>query len=418
MKTVGSRIAPPKVMVVFGTRPEAVKMAPIVAELNRDRSDLRACVVVTAQHRAMLDQVLDIFSIVPDHDLDVMRPNQTLTEITVRSLQGLEEVIQKERPDLVLVQGDTTTAFVGGLAAFYQQVPVGHVEAGLRTYDNRNPYPEEVNRRFLDVLADLYFVPTLTAKRALLGEGHLETRICVTGNTVIDALLASVARKHEFALPDLRRLDLAGGYRTILVTTHRRENLGEPMKDICLALRDVVMARPDVQLVVPVHPNPAVRQMVRSILDGLDRVRLVEPLDYLDLVHLMKRCYLVVTDSGGIQEEAPALGKPVLVVRATTERPEAIEAGVARLVGTSRAGITSEALTLLDDPAAYGRMQQAINPYGDGKAAARTVDEIRYFFGLANARPAPFAMNGRSPFAQVGVERAAGGDPAAVTDFE
>jgi UDP-N-acetylglucosamine 2-epimerase (non-hydrolysing) len=381
-------------MVIFGTRPEAIKMAPIVAELQKYRHELQTCVVVTAQHRSMLDQVLEIFEITPDHDLNVRLPGQTLTEITVRALTGLEKVILEERPDLVLVQGDTTTAFIGGLAAFYQQIPVGHVEAGLRTRDKYNPYPEEMNRHFLDVLSDLYFVPTLTARKALLDEGRPEACISITGNTVIDALLASAARDHQFIQPELRQIGFEPGCKTILVTAHRRENLGAPMKDICLALRDLLMARRDLQVVFPVHPNPKVRETVRSVLGELDRAWLIEPLDYLDFVHLMKRADLVVTDSGGIQEEAPALGKPVLVVRATTERPEAIEAGVARLVGTARGAIVSEVMNLLDDPAEYARMQHAVNPYGDGCAAPRTVGEIRYFFGLTDRRPEPFGFLG------------------------
>lgn len=391
----------PKVMVIFGTRPEAIKMAPIVSRLRRYAGEISTCVVVTAQHRSMLDQVLQIFEIEPDHDLDIMLPGQSLTEITVRSLTGLERILNSEKPDLVLVQGDTTTAFIGGLAAFYQQIPVGHVEAGLRTRDKYNPYPEEMNRQLLDVLTDLCFAPTLTSKKALLAEGIPEKRILVTGNTVIDALLATAAKPHSFTLPALQQIEFGAPIRTILVTAHRRENLGAPMQDICNALRDLLEAREDLQVVFPVHLNPKVRETVWATLGDMDRAKLIDPLDYLDFVHVMKRVDLIVTDSGGVQEEAPALGVPVLVIRATTERPEAIEAGTARLVGTNRQAIVSAVSRLLDDPVEYNSMSHAVNPYGDGHAAERTVDAIRYFFGLAAAAPVPFQSKVQGPKSKV-----------------
>ena len=385
----------PKVMVIFGTRPEAVKMAPIIQELGQ-HSEITTCVVVTAQHRSMLDQVLRVFQIKPDHDLDIMQPGQTLTDVTVDALKSLERVICCEKPDLVLVQGDTTTAFVAGLAAFYHQIRVGHVEAGLRTRDKYNPYPEEINRQFLGVLADLCFAPTSIAKQALLAEGVAEARILVTGNTVIDALLMAIDRDHQFTVPALRQIDFGYRRKTLLVTAHRRESLGAPLENICHALRDLLLARENLQLIFPVHLNPRVQDTAHSILGGIDRALLIDPLSYLDFVHLMRFTDIIVTDSGGIQEEAPALGKPVLVIRTTTERPEAIEAGTARLVGTERCNIVSAVSQLLDNPAEYERMQHTANPYGDGLAAQRIVDSVRYFFGLISASPKPFVPRIRS----------------------
>ncbi len=379
-----------KVLVMFGTRPEAIKMAPVISHLRHYRETIQTCVVVTAQHRSMLDQVLEVFDIEPDYDLDIMRPRQSLTEITVRTLVALENLLGSEKPDLVLVQGDTTTAFVGALAAFYKQIPIGHVEAGLRTRDKYNPYPEEVNRHLLDVLADLCFAPTGTAREALLAEGVPESRILVTGNTVIDALLTTSGREHRFMNPALQHLDFGPPWTTLLVTAHRRESLGGPLEAICRALGDLLAARPTLQLIFPVHLNPKVRETVSSILGGVDRAWLIDPLDYLDFTHLMRCVDLVVTDSGGVQEEAPALGKPVLVIRTTTERPEAIEAGTARLVGTGRESIVSAVSRLLDDPIEYDRMRHAINPYGDGLAAERIVASVRHFFGLTRIRPRPF----------------------------
>lgn len=379
-----------KVMVVIGTRPEAIKMAPVVRELQRFQNEIECYLVATGQHRQMLDQVLDAFDLRPDADLGIMGHDQSLVDVTVRALTGLESTLQRETPDLVLVQGDTTTALMGGLAAFYQHVPVGHVEAGLRTGDKYNPYPEEINRRFLDILADLNFAPTSQAKKAMLNEGIPGARILVTGNTVVDALLTTASRPHVFAEPVLSRLQFGPQRRTVLVTSHRRENLGEPMRDICSALRDLLSKYQDLQVVFPVHLNPKVRAVVWEVLGNIDRAWLIDPLNYLDLVELMKRVDLVVTDSGGIQEEAPALGKPVLVVRSTTERPEGVQAGTARLVGTAREDIVDAVSRLLDDPRAYAAMQKAVNPYGDGRAAERIVGAVRHFLGLAATLPQPF----------------------------
>lgn len=364
-------------------------MAPILLELGR-HSNVSSCVVATAQHRSMLDQVLNVFQIKPDHDLDIMQPGQSLTDITVRALESLDRIINREKPDMVLVQGDTTTAFIGGLAAFYHQIPVGHVEAGLRTRDKYNPYPEEINRHFLGVLADLCFAPTSTARQALLAEGVSEERILVTGNTVIDALLMAIDKDHQFTVPALRQIDFGLPRKTLLVTAHRRESHGAPLENICHDFRDLLLEREDLQLIFPVHLNPRVRDTAFSILGGLGRALLVDPLGYPDFVHLMKCADIIVTDSGGVQEEAPALGKPVLVIRATTERPEAVEAGTARLVGTERYSILSAVSQLLDNPADYERMQRAANPYGDGHAAQRIVDSVRHFFGLLTVRPAAF----------------------------
>ena len=379
-----------KIMVIFGTRPEAIKMAPVICQIKNYSHEFQMCIVVTAQHRSMLDQVLEIFHIEPDYDLDIMLPDQSLTETTVRALSGLEDIIRHENPDLVLVQGDTTTAFVGGLAAFYHQIPIGHIEAGLRTWDKYNPYPEEINRHLLDVFTDLHFAPTLTAKDALLKERIPESRILVTGNTVIDALLTVISHTHPFTVPSLKHIKFDPSHITLLVTTHRRENLGAPIKNICFALRDLLIAKENLQVVFPMHLNPKVRQTVLPILGDMERAWLVEPLGYLDFVHLMKCADVILTDSGGVQEEAPALGKPVLVTRMKTERPEAIEAGTARLVGTARQDIVAAVLKLLDDPAEYARMKHAINPYGDGHAAQRITDSIRHFFGFLATPPLPF----------------------------
>lgn len=379
-----------KVMAIFGTRPEAIKMAPVIAELSKYSDEIELRVVVTAQHRSMLDQVLDIFMIKPDYDLDIMLPGQSLTEITVRTLSRLERVMQEERPDLVLVQGDTTTAFVGGLASFYLKIPIGHIEAGLRTSDKYNPYPEELNRHLIDAMSDICFAPTLTARHALLHEGTPEDRILVTGNTVIDALLVTASQNRGFTLPALKEIPFGPARKTVLVTSHRRENLGAPLEGICFALRELLLSREDLQIVFPVHLNPQVRSTVWSVLADIDRAWLIDPLDYVDFVQVMMRSHIVVTDSGGVQEEAPALGAPVLVIRTTTERPEAIEAGTAQLIGTDPGNIISAVSLLLDDSVEYARMQHAVNPYGDGLAARRTVHAIRHFFGLVPGLPVPF----------------------------
>lgn len=364
-----------KVMVVFGTRPEAIKMAPVIQAL-RQNDKIFCQVIVTAQHREMLDQVLQLFKIVPDFDLDLMRQGQTLTEITTRALIGLKEVFQRELPDLVLVHGDTTTTFVAALAAFYAQIPVGHVEAGLRTGNKYSPFPEEMNRKLASVLTDLHFAPTETAKRNLLIEGILPEKIFVTGNTVIDALLATTKPKYSFmdtSIEEILRQDKA---QVILVTTHRRENLGEPMRQIYQALRSILDSFPNTHVVFPVHKNPLVRKVVSEVLGSHPRVILIEPMDYEPFVNLMARSHIILTDSGGIQEEAPSLGIPVLVVRDTTERPEAVEAGTVSLVGTKYESVFLELKRLLADQTAYQSMALASNPYGDGNAASRIVEII------------------------------------------
>ncbi|MNW97141.1 UDP-N-acetylglucosamine 2-epimerase [compost metagenome] len=365
----------PVVLCVFGTRPEAVKMAPVVKALQQ-ASDLDVKVCVTAQHRQMLDQVLDLFGITPEYDLDLMQPGQTLSDLTSRVLTQLTPVLQAEKPTLVLVHGDTSTTFSASLAAFYQQIPVGHVEAGLRTDNMYNPFPEEMNRRLTTQLSSLHFAPTPMSV-ANLHEDGVKEGIFLTGNTVIDALLETASKIQ----PEPQE------GRTILVTAHRRENWGEPLRDICLAVRDLIERNPDVRAVFPVHLNPLVQNTAREILGDLDRVSLIAPLDYAPFVKAMKEATLILTDSGGVQEEGPSLGKPVLVLRTTTERPEAVDAGTVRLVGVKREDIVRNAQELLDDAAAYGRMANAVNPYGDGHAAKRHVEAIRYFLGLRSDKP-------------------------------
>lgn len=375
------------IVTIFGTRPEAVKMAPVIARL-RESQDFVPIVVVTAQHREMLDQVLRLFAIAPDHDLDVMLPEQSLFDITSRTLAGLDPVLASVRPAMVLVQGDASSTFLGALAAFYHRIPIGHVEAGLRTHDRYQPFPEEINRRLTTVLADLHFAPTAQARLNLLREGISAERILVTGNTVIDALL-DVAARPEVALPaGLPSLD---GRRMLLVTTHRRENWGDPLRQIYLALLDLLERFADVVIVFSVHRNPAVRRIAEEILGGHPRAYLIEPPDYAPFVRLQSRAYLILTDSGGVQEEAPALGTPVLVLREVTERPEGVAAGTVELVGTSRARIAERAGRLLADPAARATMAQARNPYGDGHAAERIVAALQHWFGRVPVRPAEFA---------------------------
>ncbi len=356
-----------KVMVVFGTRPEAIKMAPVIKELKKVK-DINTIVCVTAQHREMLDQVLTLFKIKPDYDLDLMKEKQDLFTITAGVLGGMKTILEKEQPDLVLVHGDTTTTFAAALAAFYLRIPVGHVEAGLRTRNKYSPFPEEINRTLTGRLAELHFAPTDTSRENLLAESTAQFKIWVTGNTVIDALLDTVRDDYSFA-PELAEIDLHK--RILLVTTHRRENWGEPMRQIYQALIDLVDEFPDVEVVFPVHKNPVVRDVALEMLGQKERFHLIEPLDYEPFANLMNRCYLVLTDSGGLQEEAPSLGKPVLVLRDTTERPEAVQAGTVKLTGTNRQRIYQAAYTLLSDPAAYEKMARAINPYGDGRAARR-----------------------------------------------
>ncbi len=363
-----------RVLVAFGTRPEAIKMAPVITALQTEAQRIDTCVVVTAQHREMLDQVLSLHGIIPDHDLDVMRPRQTLTQITHRALERVGRLLDDDPPDLVLVQGDTTTTFAVALAAFYRRLPVGHVEAGLRTHDRAQPFPEEMNRVLTSHLANWHYAPTRRARQALLREGIPASRILVTGNTVIDAVLAVAAK--PLARAPIRGWRPVPERRLLLVTAHRRENLGEPLREICRAILDLVDRYPDLEVIYPVHLNPAVREIVRPLLGRKRRVRLVPPLDYHPFVSLMAQSTLILTDSGGIQEEAPSLGKPVLVLRHVTERPEAVEAGTVKVVGPVRKRIVAEARRLLDDPKAYRRMARRANPYGDGKAAVRITKHI------------------------------------------
>lgn len=375
-----------RVMTIFGTRPEAVKMAPVVARL-RESDDFTPVVVVTAQHREMLDQVLRIFDIRPDRDLDIMLPEQSLFDISTRALAGLDPVLREFLPAMVLVQGDASSTMLGAMAAFYHRIPVGHVEAGLRTGDKYQPFPEEMNRRLTSVIADLHFAPTAAARAHLLREGLPADRVWITGNTVIDALV-EIARRPETDLPPgLPPLD---GRRIVLVTTHRRENWGEPLRQIYLALLDLLERFPDIAVVFSVHRNPAVRRLAEDTLGGHPRAHLIEPPDYAPFIRLMARAYLILSDSGGVQEEAPSLGTPVLVLREVTERPEGIHAGTVELVGTSRERIASRAGRLLADPSAREEMAQARNPYGDGRAAARIVDAMRYWFGRAPQPPDEF----------------------------
>lgn len=378
-----------KVMTVFGTRPEAIKMAPVVLELAKHPDKITPVVAVTAQHREMLDQVLNLFDIKPDHDLDIMAAGQTLFDITTRAMKGLDKVMEEEKPDLVLVHGDTTTTFAGALAAYYHQVAVGHVEAGLRTGNKYSPFPEEMNRKLTGSIADLHFAPTTTSESNLLQENVDTEGIFVTGNTVIDALHKTVRDDFKFDDELLQNIDFANK-RIVLVTTHRRENLGEPMRHVYKALRQIVEEMDDVEVVFPVHKNPKVREVVQDELGGLSKVHLIDPLDYEPFANLMHRSYLILTDSGGVQEEAPALGKPVLVLRDTTERPEAVEAGTVKLIGTDRDVVYNEAVKLLTDKAEYNRMAEACNPYGDGQASRRIIEAILYHYGLADEKPDEF----------------------------
>ena len=376
-----------RVMTIFGTRPEAVKMAPVVQRL-RESSDFHPIVTVTGQHREMLDQVTRLFGITPDHDLNVMRPEQSLVDITTRVLRGLYKVLEQVRPAMVLVQGDAHSTFIGALAAYYHRIPIGHVEAGLRTADKYQPFPEEMNRRMTSSLADLHFAATPSAKANLMREGVHERAIVVTGNTVIDALYAV---KDLTGIPSVDGLPPLEGRRLVLVTTHRRENWGDPLREIYLALIDLLERFEDIELVFSVHPNPAVRRVVNDVLRSHPRAHLIEPPDYGPWVQLMQRAYLILTDSGGIQEEATALGRPALVLRRVTERPEGVAAGTLKLVGTDRRRIVDEAGLLLTDATAYRAMARAHNPYGDGRAAERIVQALRYHFGRIPQPPEEFA---------------------------
>ena len=377
-----------RVMSVFGTRPEAIKMAPVVLELCKYPDAVESIVAVTAQHREMLDQVLRLFNIRPDFDLNIMSEGQTLFDITSRALLGLDNVLSAANPDVVLVHGDTTTTFAGALAAYYHQIEVGHVEAGLRTQNKFSPYPEEMNRRLTGALADFNFAPTDTAKQNLLRENVPAEKIFVTGNTVIDALYQTVRADFNFT-NELAHVDFSK--RVILVTTHRRENLGEPMRQVYKALKALVEDFPDVEIIFPVHKNPKVREVVREELGGLERVCLIDPLDYEPFANLMNRATLILTDSGGVQEEAPALGKPVLVLRDTTERPEAVDAGTVKLIGTNQAKVYGAAKILLTDAAEYRQMAEARSPYGDGLAAQRIVKALLWRHGILSERPEKFS---------------------------
>ncbi|MBU5427846.1 UDP-N-acetylglucosamine 2-epimerase (non-hydrolyzing) [Tissierella pigra] len=359
-------------MTVFGTRPEGIKMAPIVKELEK-RKNIESIVCVTAQHREMLDPVLNLFNIKPDYDLNIFKPGQTLTEITTRALQGLEEVILKEKPDVLLVQGDTTTVFAGALAAFYHRVKIGHVEAGLRSGNLYSPYPEEANRKLAGILSDFHFAPTESNRQNLLKEDYPDEKIFITGNTVIDALKYVVKEDYIFELDLLNNLDYKNK-RVILVTSHRSENIGKPMENIFTAIKDIVEEYKDVEVVFPMHLNPKVRDIANRVLGSNNRIHLIEPLDYEPMANLMSKVHLIVTDSGGLQEEGPTFGKPVLVVREETERPEGIEAGTAKLVGTKYENLYNELNLLLSNESEYNKMANAVNPYGDGKASEKIVD--------------------------------------------
>jgi len=389
---------PVHVLCVFGTRPEAIKMAPLVLQLRKRPSDFKTTVVVTAQHRRMLDQVLDLFGVKSDYDLDLMKKDQTLEHIITEVLTQLGPILDDEKPDMVLVHGDTTTTFAATLSAYYHQIPVGHVEAGLRSYDHANPFPEESNRLLADHLCTLHFAPTHQARENLLKENISPKGIFVTGNTVTDALFIAIAAKHKWEDATLQALFDPGhksglsrpGQRLILVTAHRRENHGAPLERVFKGLRRAVDEHADVSVVYPVHLNPIVQKSAQAILSKHPRIHLIPPIHYMDMVHLMEKSHLVVTDSGGIQEEAPALGKPVLVLRKVTERPEAVAAGTAAIVGVEENGVYARISELLRNKKSYERMANAVNPYGDGKASVRILDAMRYHFGTRNERPAEF----------------------------
>lgn len=375
-----------KVMTVFGTRPEAIKMAPVVLSLKNRSDEFEEVTVVTGQHREMLDQVLSIFHIEPSYDLNIMKSRQTLADITGNVILKLGQIIAKEKPDIVLVHGDTTTTFAASISAFYQQTKLGHVEAGLRTWNKYSPYPEEMNRQLTDVLSDLYFAPTNQSQANLLKENHPESQIFVTGNTAIDALDQTVRDDYHHEVLDM----IDPNKKMILVTMHRRENQGDPMRRVFKVMREVEESHPDIEIIYPVHLNPVVQEAADAILGHHKRIHLIDPLDVVDFHNLAARSYFIMTDSGGVQEEAPSLGKPVLVLRDTTERPEGVEAGTLKLVGTDPTTVKTAMLQLLDDPTEYRRMAEAKNPYGDGHASRRILDAILYDFGKIQNRPAPF----------------------------
>ncbi|MDZ7671714.1 MAG: UDP-N-acetylglucosamine 2-epimerase (non-hydrolyzing) [Halanaerobiales bacterium] len=377
-----------KVMTIFGTRPEAIKMAPLVKELKK-RKEIKCVVAVTAQHREMLDQVLDLFKISADYDLDIMSDKQTLTDITVKVLKNLDKVLKKEKPDLILVHGDTTTTFIGALSSFYNQIDIGHVEAGLRTHNKYSPYPEEMNRHLTGVLADINFAPTVNNKDNLLNENVSEENIFVTGNTVIDAIQEIVKDNYQFKNKVLKSIDFENK-KIILLTAHRRENLGEGLTGIFRSVNDIIKSNPQVEVVFPVHLNPAVKKLAYKHLENNENVHLIEPLGYLEFANLMNKSYFIMTDSGGIQEEAPGLGKPVLVLRDTTERQEAITAGTVKKVGVNRNEIFKQADLLLNNNEKYNKMSKAVNPYGDGKASKRITDYILNKYNFKGDKPEVF----------------------------
>ncbi|HFZ5340915.1 UDP-N-acetylglucosamine 2-epimerase (non-hydrolyzing) [Staphylococcus aureus] len=373
-----------KIMTIFGTRPEAIKMAPLVKALEQEKM-LEPIVVVTAQHREMLDSVLSTFEIKPKYDLNIMKSGQTLSEITSKSITQLEQVIQLEKPDMVLVHGDTMTTFAGGLAAFYNQVPIGHVEAGLRSYDKYSPFPEEVNRQLVGVLADLHFSPTKNAASHLLSEGKYSESVVVTGNTAIDAMKYTVDDNYKSNI-----MDKYHDKKFILMTAHRRENIGQPMENIFKAVRRLIDEYTDLALVYPMHKNPKVREVAQKILGSHDRIELIEPLDVVDFHNFAKKSYFILTDSGGIQEEAPSFNKPVLVLRSVTERPEGVEAGTLKVIGTNKQNVYQAAKELIDDERLYHQMSEASNPYGDGFASERIVNHIKYYLNLITEKPSDF----------------------------
>lgn len=373
-----------KIMTIFGTRPEAIKMAPLVKELQNNLN-LEPLIVISAQHREMLDSVLKTFNIIPDYDLDVMKSNQSLSQLTSRLLVKLDEVIKKEQPDMILIHGDTTTTFVGCLVAYYNQIPIGHVEAGLRTWDKYSPFPEEINRQIVGTMADLNFVPTFKAARNLLDENKVESSIAITGNTAIDAMKTTIKDNYYSEI-----ISKHIGKRFILLTTHRRENIGEPMHNIFKSIRKIADSYEDVVIVFPIHKNPKVREIANIYLDNHERIELIEPLDVKDFHNFASKSYLILTDSGGVQEEAPSLGKPVLVLRDTTERPEGVDAGTLKIIGTCAEEILNYTKRLLDDENYYNKMSKARNPYGDGQASRRICENIEFYFNLTNERPKDF----------------------------
>lgn len=371
-------------MTVFGTRPEAIKMAPLVKELQKTK-DLMPVVVITAQHREMLDGVLKTFDIIPDYDLDIMEQNQTLSKITSKVLTKLEGIIQREKPDMILVHGDTMTTFAGGLTAFYNQISIGHVEAGLRTWDKYSPFPEEMNRQMVGIMSDLHFAPTINAAQNLLKENKLENSIVVTGNTAIDAMKTTIKDNYYSKIISKHK-----DKKVILLTAHRRENIGEPMHQIFKAVRNIADYYEDVIIIYPMHKNPKVREIAEIYLTNHDRIELIEPLDVIDFHNFANQSYLILTDSGGVQEEAPSLGKPVLVLRDTTERPEGVEAGTLKVIGTSTEAIFESTKILLEDENQYAKMSKARNPYGDGNASQRICENIKYYFNIIDEKPRPF----------------------------